>query len=206
MPESTEEMLEPDRRHRAHMIFDDELSAYRPITLQDYYGPVGGLAMAAGTPKEVRSQFDKARSAFRQSWFDYELTALAELQAYVVVEFALRMRLEEETDRHSRWTLHRLLEEAVARGWLRDSGFQIDPQSRPPGQAEVGLADTEQPAASNPQAYCRILIDALPRLRNDLAHGSPYLNFPGGAVFTLKLCADIINQLYSEPAAARGSG
>ena len=206
MPASTKEMLEPDRRHRAHVIFDDELGGFRPINMEDYYGPVERLAMSAGAPKEIRSQFDKARSAFRQSWFDYELTALAELQAYAVVEFALRMRLQEETGKHARWSLHRLLEEAVTRGWLRDSGFQTDPQARPPGEVEVGRADTEQPAASDPQAYCRGLIDALPQLRNDLAHGSPYLNFPEGAVFTIKLCAAIVNQLYSEPDAARGSG
>jgi hypothetical protein len=39
------------------------------------------------------------------------------------------------------------------------------------------------------------LLDFIPRLRNELAHGSTKL-FPGGSHIMLKLCAEILNKLF----------
>ncbi len=49
------------------------------------------------------------------------------------------------------------------------------------------------------QHYLEQLVETLPALRNAYAHGSPLLM--GSEAITLRLCADIINQLFDPPAA-----
>ncbi len=44
------------------------------------------------------------------------------------------------------------------------------------------------------QAYCKVVSDSMPFLRNSLAHGNIMLNF--SAFRILAICADIINQIY----------
>jgi len=60
------------------------------------------------------------------------------------------------------------------------------------------LGDYTQPAnspdAKDIQAYCKILLDSFPYLRNELAHGNP-MTYPGG-LDLLAICADLINQLF----------
>ncbi|MFW5454618.1 hypothetical protein [Thioalkalivibrio sulfidiphilus] len=41
------------------------------------------------------------------------------------------------------------------------------------------------------------LIDVMPSLRNELAHGSPMLH--NNALASLRICADFINQLFEQP-------
>lgn len=43
--------------------------------------------------------------------------------------------------------------------------------------------------------YVEVLIETMPSLRNDLAHGSPILH--NQALSSIQICADFINQLFS---------
>jgi hypothetical protein len=57
-------------------------------------------------------------------------------------------------------------------------------------------AEFRHPDAPLAQEYCKAISDALPHLRNTLAHGSTYLHH-GGAM-TVRICADMINQVFEK--------
>jgi hypothetical protein len=138
-------ILSPDRRHKTMAVIDLLTGTARPMDIGDLYWLVSPLELGASVPSSVRVQFDKARCAFLYSWFAYELATLAEQQTYGVVELALRERFEiEKLQIPSRPGLAKLLSAAVAHGFLVRAEFDSD----------------------------RInLLDVLPMLRNELAHG-----------------------------------
>ena len=95
-------------------------------------------------------------------------------------------------------TLRKLMEVAVEHGWIVDKGFSNVGREREAMEREwewrrqLGLEST--PEENNSQRYCKMLLGSMPHLRNNLAHGSKFLN-PGG-IGTLAICADLINQLF----------
>jgi hypothetical protein len=137
----------------------------------DLHALIAGIEVSASAPAVIRQQFDLARNAFVYSWFVYELATLAEKHAYAVVEMALRekTRLMTGMDTEKRG-LRNLIQEAEKHGWLRRADF----------------GESGRPIHP---------LDAVVRLRNDLAHGSDRL-MPTGSRDMIELCAEIINQLF----------
>jgi hypothetical protein len=88
----------------------------------------------------------------------------------------------------------------VVDGLIRDDGFRVyrhiverdeDYRRR---MADIPDYLPPEQEARDVQEYCKILVETLPALRNDLAHGSGTLH-PGGYKM-LAICCDLINQLY----------
>jgi hypothetical protein len=100
---------------------------------------------------------------------------LAEQQAYAVLEMALRHRFREEPDAKDRPLLARLLKIAQEREWLLTKDFAVP---SPSGSGEM---------------MC--LLDMLPMMRNELAHGSTRL-MPVGSLEIIRLCFDVIRRLF----------
>ena len=151
----------------------DVTGAVRPMAIADLYDLVQPLALGPSVPHDIAEQFDKARHAFIYSWFACDLVSLAEQQGYQTLELALREKLppdERKKADDKRWRLDTLLKRALAHHWLVRSDFYD--------------SDTK---------IC--LLDFIPRLRNELAHGSTKL-FPGASHIMLKLCAEILNKLF----------
>jgi hypothetical protein len=122
---------------------------------------------------------------------------VAELHAIASVEFALKIKSGKK-----RTCLKALLNFAIQKKWIQDSGFKYWPVSQET-LIQRTTADSYRPSkqkadpdSDNLQAYCKILSDSLPYFRNDFAHGSTML-YPTG-VATLAICADIINQLFKK--------
>jgi hypothetical protein len=98
----------------------------------------------------------------------------AQLQSYILIEYALRIKTGDHKS-----SLKKLLQKAVANDLINDRGFRhVNPEE------------------SCNNTYSQKLIDVLPELRNDSAHGNNPL-YPG-SVFHLQICADFINQLFGE--------
>lgn len=177
-----DQILSSDTRFTNMVGGFDETGAIRMMSIVDLYALVEPLQLNPAVPADIHEQFDKARYAFIYSWFAYDLVSLAEQQGYQTLELALREKLpasERKKAEEKRWGLGKLLERAVAHGWLERADFEAAPQY--PGGSKI------------------CFLDVIARMRNELAHGSRNL-FPNGSLEMLRLCVGILNRLFQEAA------
>lgn len=174
MLKPVDSLLEPDPRYDVMRLYDPTTGDTTPMAIGDMHRLVAPIELGEQVPAEVSQQFDLARVAFVYSWFTYDLATLAEQQGYATLEMALRRRAEAEAVLPKRPGLAALLKLAAKHGWLRPEEF-------------------EMPAPGSPDRLS--LLELLPQLRNELAHGSTNLN-PYGSLDMLRVCALIINKLF----------
>lgn len=168
-------IFERDQRYHILQKDDAEIGAIRPLIIEDLYDDVAGLSLPDSVPPVIRHQFDLARNAYLYSWFEYELTMLAEAHAFSVVEMAVKHRTTIANQGGTAPNgLRAALRHAVRQGWLTETDFLY--QSR--GQQMS-------------------LIDDLVYMRNALAHGEPHLS-PELSVMVMRHCRDIISKLFPE--------
>jgi hypothetical protein len=91
---------------------------------------------------------------------------------FVSVEFALKEKSGKKASFRS------LIKLAVDNGWIKDEGFTIARCQKRPQE----------------NSYVETLVEVMPKLRNDLAHGSNMLH--NNCMSSLRICAEFINQLY----------
>lgn len=193
-----EEVAEPDERW-ANFGYPDPVDfSFHPIALAERYAAIAAISLKPCVPEYIREHFETAKNLLLYAWFVYRFIPVAELHAYSTVEMALKERATQASLQTR--TLAPLLKIAIKRGWIVDEDFSNVRREREAMEREwewrrqFGLAPT--PEESDAQRYCKMLLDSMPHLRNDLAHGSKTLH-PGG-VGTLAICADLINQLFKE--------
>ena len=167
-------LLEPDERWANFVLRNPSTNEMRPVSLNDRYEPIAGITLSPSAPEDVRSQFNIALMLDVYAWLYYPFHQVAELKAFSTVEMALRLRFPE-----IKGGLKKLLSVAVERGVVVDQGF-----SHIEGDGET------------PTRYSAQLPSLVSSLRNELAHGSHMLH--PGSLFTLRNCAEIINQLFQE--------
>lgn len=183
-----DEILEPDSRQKHFAVVNRLTGEARPLSLRDKYQAVEMITLAQHVPDEIREHYDTARNLLVYSWFVYRFNQVAELHAFASLEFALKMKCGDSPK-----GLKKLLETAVERGWVLDRGFMY----YRPG-AIVDMPDDEADSGNRDikdvQEYCKTLVETMPFIRNELAHGSRMLH-PNGLT-TLAIVADLINQLF----------
>jgi hypothetical protein len=166
-----EAFLKPDTRWANLVLVDPSTGQARPFTLEDHYQTLSVIKLSASAPEDVQSQFNIALTLGTYAWLYYPLHQIAELKAYSTVEMALRLRFP------GKLGFKNLLNNAVKCGAINDHGF-----------SHVKADD------SHPTKYSIELPQLLPKLRNNLAHGSNTLH--PDSPFMLRICAEIINQLF----------
>ena len=165
-----ENLLEADERWTA-FFRRGENDEPIPTSLKAEYEAVEKIQLNANVPEDVQSQFNIARMLRVYAWLYYPLHQVAELKAFSTVEMALKFEFPAVKG------LRNLLSTAIQAGRITDAGFShINPKE------------------GDPTFYSRSLLDNLPPLRNDLAHGSA-MSHPG-SLFTLRNCSEIINQIF----------
>ena len=142
--------------------------------LQKRHDFVSSIVMHAGVPEEIRGQFNVAKNMALYQYYFYALAPEVQLKTYTIIEYALRLK-DSPKPEHG---LRKLIARAIKQGWIADAGFR----------------HIEQPQPGNP--YCAALVDVLPKLRNEAAHGSSYLMHE--CLDHLEKCADFVNQLFDE--------
>lgn len=193
-----EEVAEPDERW-ANFGYPDPVDlSFRPIALAERHAAIAAISLTPCVPEYIREHFETAKNLLLYAWFVYRFIPVAELHAYSTVEMALKVRANLESLQAK--TLAPLLKIAIKRGWIVDEAFSNVRREREAMEQEQEwrrLLDVPPtPEEQDSQRYCKMLLDSMPYLRNDLAHGSKTLH-PGG-VGTLAICADLINQLFKE--------
>lgn len=183
-----DELLEPDSRQKHFAVVNRHTGEARPLTLRDNYEAIESVSLDPCVPDEIREHFDTARNLLAYSWFVYRFNQVAELHAFASLEFALKTKCGD-----SQKGLRKLLETAVERGWILDSGFRHYRLSAIENISD-DVEDSTNSDAKDVQEYCRLLVETMPFIRNELAHGSQMLH-PNG-LMTLEIVADLINQLF----------
>ena len=186
-----DQILEADAIWRGFVLYNRETGTSRDRTLRDHYSGIESITLMQSVAESVREQFDAARNLFLYSWFVYNFVPIAQLHAFSSVEYAIRIKSGKPL------MLRAGLELAIKEQWIEDSGFRyynINVRHDMPGD---DTPPASSPDAKDIQAYCKILSDSFPYLRNELAHGN-LMTYPGG-LDLFAICAVLINQLFGEP-------
>lgn len=165
-------LTNPDKRNFYWSVIDLSTRTPRRLELDDIYKSISEICLDKVVPDDIRSQFNVAKNVAVYSWYCYPFHQVCEMKAYSTVELALKLRLEKN------YPFPKLITKAINLGLIKDAGFSH--LRKPVDEASVD--------------YSKSLVKIMPELRNDLAHGGTTLH--PGAVGTLRICADFINQLY----------
>ena|ERR1051325_673464 len=179
------ELFEPDFR-----------AACRGYTIEVLYKLAAQYELSPAAPENVRLQFEIARHAYIYAALYTPLSAAAELYAVLAIEHALRMRYEADPGANkydSQPGLKTLLKIAIARGWIRDEGFQFAHQEVVPTQ-DRGL-EYRPIAEERRKRPTDMVLELLPKIRNGMAHGHPRITLNHVSLH-LQRATEIINQLY----------
>lgn len=190
-----EDICHKDPRNDCFVVIDlVNPGVVKERTLEDLHNRADQIRLHAGVPEEIRSHFETARNLIIYSWFYYPFNVTAQLSAYTTVEYAIRVKTQ---DRRTNFSV--LLKRAVDQGWITDEGFpHVKRRREAIKESNEGLRPS--PESKEVRAYCDTLAEALPYLRNQLAHGTSMLHEQGAA--QVRICADLINQLFPEPSYA----
>ncbi|EKO3386830.1 hypothetical protein OMA36_003123 [Vibrio fluvialis] len=187
----------PDSRQGCFQIFDMEMGNFRDKELADIHLRLSEIQLNPNVPEKIKDHFTTSKHLSLYSWFVYRFIPVAEFHAITSLEFALKEKLGKP-----KWGLKRLLSHAVENRWVVDNDFQIHRKSkeRGPYSAQIWADSESNITFREPQpieeTYTSILIDSIPYIRNEYAHGSNSIAPQG--FLTLTICADFINAIYRE--------
>jgi hypothetical protein len=185
-----DEILKPDFR-----------SACRGYTIEVLHELAAQHDLSVAVPENVRHQFEIARHAYVYAALYTPLCAAAEFYAILAVEHALRLRYiasKRAQAQQGSPGLKQLLRIAISEGWIRDDGFDFD--FREQVLTENGIEHRDIPIDER-RRPTDIVLELLPSLRNELAHGQPSMALEAVGLH-LQRATEIINQLFSSKAPA----
>jgi hypothetical protein len=139
------EAMQPDERWRIFMCNDPQ-TGIRPLTFTDHYGDISRLDLPPVGVPLVERLYERAQHCLLYSWLDYELSLVAEAQAFSSADLALTLRVNDPKVVN----FAPRLRHAVEQGW-------VTPPPPKPDHAPDEWQSTHQMLAA---------------LRNDLMHGS----------------------------------
>lgn len=201
------EILKPDPRNEAFVKIHRRSGKFRPLGIADYHRSLSAIALNERVPEDVRSYFETVKNTCLYGWFVYPFFTVSVFLSYTAIEMALRKTFEVD-DPKRKWRFKQLLERAIEGRLISEDGFpsvreRKERQNDFSSEAAKKLGLPIQPSND----YCSVLVDCLPDLRNSFAH--PALNTilsPGDAVWSLRIAAELINQLFQAPSGPIGPG
>ncbi len=207
---SVENIFEPDPRNTLLVAFDSETGGSRPIHVRDHYEAVAQISLISEVPEDIVVQFETVKNLYLYAWFVYRFFPVAEHQAFVCLELALRKKYGKHFKRPY---LKHLMCYAIDRGDIRNEGFQkwhkiaehrakfryeiekLDElKEKGLDQIELNYSEVEVTDADRDWDYINSLLEYLPRLRNQYAHGTETLH--DKVLGTIEVVSEIINQIY----------
>ena len=168
--------------------------------------------------------FDTARNLYLYAWFVYRFYNVAEQQAFACLEMALRERLMNEMPLPERYwpkrrqkqppTLKSMLRYVIDRGYIRNEGFRIwrnksiiqaryryqkekMQEMKKKGLTSIEL-DYSKAVVTNGDLrdydYLKVILECIPGIRNDYAHGSSMLH--NHVLHSFEVVSELVNQLF----------
>lgn len=214
-------IYDPDPRTENLVVIDGSNQLPRSITIKDQYECISQFILNQSVPEEIVVHFETAKNLYLYAWHVYRFYPVAEQQAFASLEFALRLRLHEYVEQFKKEkrgrepTLHSLIKYAKEAELLKNDLFPsrekwatqiakdrfsagIHAKMISEGLNEVIYDDSHVIPTKEDLNHDWLgnFIDVIPRLRNDLAHGTSTLRH--SVVHTFDVVSSIINQLYPE--------
>lgn len=212
---------DPDPRTENLVVIDKANQLPRSITIEDQYGCISRFILNKSVPEEIVVHFETAKNLYLYAWHVYRFYPVAEQQAFATLEYALRLRLHEYVEQFMKEkrgrepTLHSLIKYAKEAELLKNDLFpsrekwatqiakdrfsaEIHTKMISEGLNEIIYDDSHVTPTEEDLNHDWLgnFIDVIPRLRNDLAHGSSTLRH--SVIHTFDVVSSIINQLYHE--------
>lgn len=211
-----ETVCKPDVRSPTISFLTDQ-----PLTIAYQHEIVADICLHKSVPDDIRIQFETAKNLYLYAWFVYRFYPVAKHHAYTCLELTLRERFEAELlparkkKREFGPGLKQLLIYAVKHGHLKDENFEVwrhrtEMRAKQRTESEIweeakrgwlneiSFDETQYEIKDEDRdhQYLATLIETMPWLRNHYAHGTTSLD--NQALGTLKLVAEIINQIYQQ--------
>jgi hypothetical protein len=185
------EIVKPDVRQNCFVKIDVQNGTFHPFTLEDFHQKAKSIKLHASVPENIRSHFATARNLIVYSWFYYPFNVTAQFIAYTTVEFALRTKFNDR-----RTNFKNLLKKAIDAGLITDRGFsdRVRKVKHIRENNAVLLPDFHLPEPKLMREYADTLVESIPFLRNQIAHGTNMLHEQGAK--HVRICAELINQLF----------
>ncbi len=123
-------LYEPDVRHGYFSRFDSTIGNFRPDTAAEHLEEVASFTLSTEVPQSIKIHFETAKNLYAYAWFVYRFYPVAEQQALISLEFALREWLAVEIGRSLPVEaklprgLNRLLKRALERGAISNDRFR----------------------------------------------------------------------------------
>ncbi len=213
-----ENIFEPDPRNTLLVVFDSEKGGSRPIQVRDHYKAVAQFTLSTEVPEDIVIQFETVKNLYLYAWFVYRFFPVAEHQAFVCLELALRKKYENHITKEyykdsKRPYLRHFIRYAIKRGDIRNEGFQkwhetaehrakcryefekLDKlKEKGLDQIELNYSEVEITDADKDCDYINRLLEYLTWQRNQYAHGTETLH--NQVLGTIQVVSEIINQIY----------
>jgi hypothetical protein len=196
-------MFTPDERSTTYVFIGKD--GVIPVGLEDHFNGINEIKLSDRVSERLRIHFDTAKNLALYSWFVYRFGPVAEHQAFISFEYALRERLKAKLqDPKNPPRFNGLLRMAVENGLLKNEGFTqwynrkeqikyINDQHKEMLES-VGMEFQPLPEEVD---YLSSLIETFPKLRNFYSHGTSMLH--PVKLDVLLTCAEGINQLFEKP-------
>ncbi len=213
-----DKLTEPDPRHDVFVVLErpsqegtPELRT-RQLTEADQHKNMAALELSDSVPETVRSAFAVTRNLWLYGWFCWPFYTLADFHAILCLDLALAVRIAREEGRTDppSWTppLQKMLDRAIRSNWITDEGIAHAKRLREQwkrmreGLPEGWFGGAPDPLEESNQRYCRILLDTLPKMRDEFAHPKHYWHsVPGSSYLIIENVHGLIQQLFHREAA-----
>lgn len=219
---SADKALMPDDRSMSTVALRAD-GATSMVSLGERHEDVAQFELLASVPVDIRIHFETAKNLYLYAWFVYRFYPVAEQQALITLEFALRERLAlsypEKYGPTSKWVppLTKMLETAREDGLISNAGMRAterwalrrardrvsDEATRRLIESGAEFIEYDLDGVVPEQQDYRddaltIFTDTLPAIRNTYAHGSSMLH--STVLGTFEIVTDLINQLFPQAA------
>lgn len=184
-----ESIINPSKLHQL-----DPRSEMFGWTPEERFALVDSVSINDSVPERVRRLVITSKNLIIHSCLYYPYNITAVQTAFSALELAIRLRVETEGLNITFKGLRGAMEFAVRSSWISDGGLPLP--SAPTAYhftSEGGIEEFEAPVL---RPYVEVLAEFMPKIRNELAHGSGYLH-SGGAGKVLMI-NHLINQIFPD--------
>ncbi len=182
-----EDLFEPDGFLNRVRFLNHETGLVRENSAENHHETYSRLALVAAVPDEVSMCWVETLHLAIYGYYCRTFLALADQQSLVTLELAIKIRLGLERS----GGLRSMLLRAENAGWIDKEALL--PRNRLPAHQIIDGGGVP----FEPQQFWEMLLEELPALRNEYAHGTGSRWPLGGTI--VELVRTLIHQVYSSP-------